>query len=195
MKFIDNVLPENLEDDILNYMSGPNFPWYFIPDVTREDFKPGDYAQPGFHHTAFHEYTPKSPLYDYFKFLSFFIENNINYKSKLHLFRIRAGLNIPLVNENTKFDQEYNFPHLDHNPDIVSCKTFTCLYYVNTCDGDTFIFNEKEKSSEYTVKGRVTPKKGRILIFDGEHYHASSSPKENNFRMVLTFNYHEQRVL
>lgn len=195
LKVIDNFLPKNLQEELKTTCLGTAFPWYYIQDVTRSIFIEGDYAQPGFHHTPFAEYTPQSHYFDYFKFLSYFIEDQIGYQDPLHLFRIRAGLNVATAYNNRDFDQEYNFPHIDHNSEFVKCKTFTCLYYVTDSDGDTFVFDQTQESKEYTVKKRVTPKQGRLFIFDGEQYHASSSPVKSSSRVVLTLNYHAERVI
>jgi hypothetical protein len=195
LKVIDNFLPLQLQEDLKQTCLGMSFPWYYIPDVTRSVFVEGDYAQPGFHHTPFNEYKPQSQYFDYFKFLSFFIINEIKYEDPLHLFRIRAGLNVATADHNKLFDQEHNFPHIDHNPEIVDCKTFTCLYYVNDSDGDTFVFDQTQESDNYTIKKRVTPKQGRLFIFDGEQFHASSSPEKSSSRVVLTYNYHAKRVI
>ena len=47
------------------------------------------------------------------------------------------------------------------------------LYYVVTSDGDTIIYNERKESDKYTEKQRVTPKQGRVVIFDGGLYHTA----------------------
>lgn len=191
-KVVDNIVPVRLQEDLNSYCFGDYFPWYYIQDITRNAFVQGEYAQPGFHHTPFNEYNPRGSSYDYFKWMSFFIEEQIGYHKPLHLFRIRCGLNISNVWNNREFEQEWNHPHIDHNPEIVTGQTFTCLYYVNDSDGDTFVFNETKESKEYSVMHRITPKQGRIAIFDGKQYHASSSPKQTNARVVLTFNFHEK---
>ena len=60
--------------------------------------------------------------------------------------------------------QDADTPHIDldegHEHTVV-------LYYVVTSDGDTVIYNERTESDTYTVKQRVTPKQGRVVIFDG----------------------------
>jgi hypothetical protein len=65
------------------------------------------------------------------------------------------------------------------------------LYYVNSCNGDTFIFNETTQSKEYTIKKRITPEKGKLLLFDGNNYHSSSPASNSNIRLVISFNYYE----
>jgi hypothetical protein len=41
----------------------------------------------------------------------------------------------------------------------------------------------------FTELARISPKKGRMVFFDGKHYHASMHPLENPQRIVVTFNF------
>lgn len=70
------------------------------------------------------------------------------------------------------------------------------LYYVNDCDGDTILFKEttdkvpyKEYASgkyrNFEIDMKITPKRGRILIFDGNTYHSASSPTKG-IRSIIT---------
>tara|TARA_Y100000004_G_scaffold197178_1_gene270226 strand:+ start:2246 stop:2833 length:588 start_codon:yes stop_codon:yes gene_type:complete len=70
------------------------------------------------------------------------------------------------------------------------------LYYVNDSTGDTYLFEEFHEENtdidlispdKLTIKDTVTPKKGRVLIFNGLRYHSSSRPKLNN-RIVINYN-------
>jgi hypothetical protein len=78
---------------------------------------------------------------------------------------------------------------------------WNAIYYVNDCDGDTFIFNEvnetydpgesdinKIKDMQFTVKRRITPKKGKIVIFPGKYYHSSSYTRNSRYRCVVNIN-------
>ena len=57
--------------------------------------------------------------------------------------------------------------------------------YVNDSDGPTKLYNfDKTK-----VVKEVHPKTGRVLIFDGLTYHASSSPKDHPSRIVVNYNF------
>jgi hypothetical protein len=83
----------------------------------------------------------------------------------------------------------YNTPHVDFDVDH-----YTALYYLNTCDGDTIIFNQTEESDKYSTKHRSTPEAGKFTIFDGNHYHASSCPKMEPSRIVLTMNFTAEKI-
>ena len=60
---------------------------------------------------------------------------------------------------------------------------YVCLYYVNDSEGDTIIFDNNKKEIQ-----RITPKKGRIVFFDGSLEHCSTRPSTRT-RAVLNFNF------
>ena len=80
-------------------------------------------------------------------------------------------------------------PHLDRfEPHLVF------LYYVCDSDGDTIIYDYKtEKEGDVPffedVKElkRITPKQGRVVIFDGMYWHTAEQPKKD-VRCILNFN-------
>lgn len=70
------------------------------------------------------------------------------------------------------------------------------LYYVNDCDGDTILYDKTledipdgipypEKYHNLNITHRISPKKGRILFFDGRIYHAPSTPTKS-IRCIIT---------
>ena len=61
------------------------------------------------------------------------------------------------------------------------------LYYVVTSDGDTVIYNERTESDTYTVKQKVTPKQGRVVIFDGGLYHTAQQALKK-IRCIVNYN-------
>ena len=91
----------------------------------------------------------------------------------------RSFLQFPIQRERGEPD----LPHIDINNKI----HIVGLYYVVDSDGDTVIYNEREESKTYTVKKRVTPKQGRIVIFDGGLYHTAEQPL-NNTRCIVNYN-------
>ena len=86
-------------------------------------------------------------------------------------------MQLPLFSERTSVDT----PHTD-----LSEKHFVMLYYVKDSDGDTIIYNETEKSDKYTIKQKVTPKQGRVVLFDGSLYHTAEQPI-NNVRCIVNY--------
>ena len=76
-------------------------------------------------------------------------------------------------------DNNICIPHTD-----LMVPHYVCLYYINDTDGDT-IFFEDDKN---TIFKRVSPKKGRVVIFDGSIFHSSSSPTTTP-RAVINYNF------
>lgn len=71
---------------------------------------------------------------------------------------------------------EHYAPHTDRSEEHLGL-----IYYVNDSDGDT-IFFEGDKELQ-----RVTPKKGRIVLFDGSTLHAGGFPTDNP-RCIVNYN-------
>jgi hypothetical protein len=64
------------------------------------------------------------------------------------------------------------------------------LYYVNDADGDTILYDKTasdilddkmyiDEECEFNIVNKISPKRGRILFFDGRTYHASSTPTKS----------------
>ena len=83
---------------------------------------------------------------------------------------------------------QYNTPHRDFEQEH-----FVACYYVNSSDGDTVVFHEKDaplpEGQKYHTLKKSTPLQGKVLLFNGWHFHASSCPKVYNKRIVLTMNF------
>jgi hypothetical protein len=69
-------------------------------------------------------------------------------------------------------------PHTDQDdPHLVF------LYYVTDADGDTVFYKDDRK----TIINKISPKKGRIAVFDGSIPHSGSSPTKST-RIVINAN-------
>jgi hypothetical protein len=86
---------------------------------------------------------------------------------------------------------KYHTPHIDSE-----AAHLVAIYYVNDSDGDTRIFNRKfgEPTPEvHSLARAVTPKAGRVVLFSGEHFHASANPVQHDYRIVLNMNIVESK--
>ena len=92
----------------------------------------------------------------------------------------RSFLQFPLKNvDNSVVDT----PHID----LDDWKHIVVLYYVVDSDGDTIIYNERVESPTYTEKQRVSPKQGRVVIFEGGQYHTAEQPTKGT-RCIVNYN-------
>ena len=57
------------------------------------------------------------------------------------------------------------------------------IYYVNDSDGFTFLFDDDNNIIE-----KIMPKKGSLLLFNGNKKHASGHPIKSLKRCVINFN-------
>jgi hypothetical protein len=105
------------------------------------------------------------------------------------IYQARGFIHFPLIPE---LRREYDNIHID-----LAFEHLVVLYYVNDTDGDTFIFDKKsdyqninlasvENQNELNIIKRISPKKGRALVFDGNRYHSSSGPTKD-IRCIINF--------
>lgn len=92
--------------------------------------------------------------------------------STFKVLRIKANLKMQL---NGFTEKCFNTPHKDDADNHI-----VLIYYVNDSDGDTILFDDKFKET-----ARIRPKKNRLLIFNGETWHAASHPVKNQTRCVI----------
>ena len=154
---IHNAIPETLQDFLESSIN--SIPWYYIDDVSFPNVLPGEhYKQPGFNLTPFDNGNPTKD-FDQFKwFFPLVREQYIKaYGAEARPvmpWRLRIGMNIggPAM---------YNNPHVDYTEDFKQRvrTNIVALYYVNSDDGDTYIFEETSKSTCYTIKHQVKAEK------------------------------------
>ena len=87
---------------------------------------------------------------------------------------IRAKANLLLEDVNFP-EHAYHPPHID----VVHEGVTTLIYYVDTVDGDTVIFDKTSNQgmNNLDIVHRQTPQANSILVFPSNQFHASSSPR------------------
>jgi len=185
---IDNFLNEEDIEKIQNEVLNSNFSWH-SQDTTHppqyEYVKLNDdhsYEAPFFTHWLLH---PDGTQSDWFEICKFIVNIGVHKLRNEHAFE--GGVNIlrcktnlyPTIKDSEK--KSYHTPHKDDNK-----KHSVFLYFANDSDGDTIIFNEK--SAPWTVKKTIEPKAGRLVVFNGDLYHASNSPVNHKNRITVNVN-------
>ena len=166
----DNIINLNQQEEIKNILLGNTFPWFFIPDITDKNNKQ---KRPGLQHFFIKNREENSPYVNLFKPI---IDNScanicFNYN---HIERVKSFLQFSL-NLN---DYSVDLPHIDNEN-----KHLVVLYYVLNANGDTIIYDRDNKS----ILKSISPKQGRVVIFDGTYFHTAKQPRIGN-RCVINCN-------
>jgi hypothetical protein len=190
---IENFIPVDYQRHLLQTMTSLEFPWVFNQNmVSGDDWAVGNAQNhAGFNHFFFEQGKYTSQWFNLFYPLVLSITSYQNIKFD-RLVRMRANLTLP----NSAAIEDYHMPHIDS-----FFPHWNAIYYVNDSDGDTVIFNETNdnyssgqddilriQKENFTIKRRVTPKQGKILLFPGKYYHSSSIARTSKFRCVININ-------
>jgi hypothetical protein len=179
---IDHFLTEDQENAIFSLTTNPMFPWFFQNGtiLQRDATEENEYIHtkgsnpPQFTHTIDLE--------------------NCRYIEViapiLNAIAVEMNGNIQIIKMKFNLlyksgDGSFHFPHTD--VDELDGNIYTSIYYVNDSDGDTYLFNQKgpRTSEELSIKTRITPSKGKMVVFDAVQFHSSSSPIKSDYRIVL----------
>lgn len=176
---IDNLLPKQHLDFITWFFMRGDTPWYFQKDITYSSDQESEKSvnHYGFSNLVFdRQGQPNSQTSAFYIILPIVYKALESIDDEVEtMYRMRAFLQMPVAD----IGDRVNNPHVD-----LPIEHTVILYYLTDSDGETVIYNETEKSNEYTVKQRIEPKKGRCVIFNGKHYHSSSRPT-NGIRTIL----------
>jgi hypothetical protein len=181
----DNILSNEHQDNTEKIFFDKKFPWYLTPNLKTVD------------DTLIKKYKNKKNIIDYMQFVHTFYDyfqgetsinspkynvvldilkefmNNVKI-DKFRLMRAKANLTTQHKKNNKNI---YNSPHIDVNENHL-----VLIYYVNDSDGDTILFDKKLK-----IFKKISPKKGRFLLFDGSILHTGQHPIKNDIRVLINF--------
>ena len=193
--FIEKDYQEKIKEKLLGKADQQTFPWFYIEDVTAA-YDPDSKHRPGLAHpyvdlpeelTGDEEDTPEfnsvgKVLSEYHNLFVPMLKR-VGFKlglSDIKVLQGRSFLQFPLNTDGT-----IDSAHIDIycNFDFI-----VALYYVCDSDGDTVIYNETEQSETYTIKSSITPKQGRMVIFDGKLYHSARHPINSNTICIVNYN-------
>lgn len=181
---IDDVISKDLQDKFHDLVV--DYPhWKLVKDMS---YAKTELIYPSYGFNATFKHPEHGVLSELYEAVSVPICNAIVEKTSIDIKDIyfnRAFLQIPL---EKKFQQEHNGIHID-----IPLDHYACVYYLNDSDGDTIVYDQTMDNTEAGSKNveliehkRVTPKKGRVVLFDGKRYHCSSQPR-NRYRAIINF--------
>ena len=184
----DDIIGLDYQNEIKKKLLGEErFPWYYIEDVSSDDS--GNQKRGGFTH----EYVSEQGIESDYHHL--FLELIKKSCSKINIKEVNAILGRSFLQLPSNIKREdVDTPHTD-----IPVDHFVMLYYVCDSDGDTIIYNEKcnnlddyddninvVKNKIFSIQKKVTPKQGRVVLFNGKLYHTAEQPN-NNIRCVVNY--------
>ncbi len=187
---IDDIIDLEYQNGIKGILLGDDafqgryFPWFYTEDVTGANDKDSQHRAALGHEYVFLDDDDTGRVISGFHnmFLPMLKEAIRRVGLKQEETGILQGRSFLQLPRNIQ-REDVDTPHIDINRK----KHLVALYYVCDSDGDTIIYNERVKSENYTIKRRVTPKQGRMVIFDGTLYHTAEQPLHST-RCVVNYN-------
>ena len=188
IKVIDNIINVQEQENIKNkFLGDDNMNWFFQNDVSLKNNL--RQQRPGFCHHFYRNNKINSDVYFLIEQIVTNTVKKLKWKNYTidNLIEARSFLQLPLNKDfiGTGVDT----PHLDRTtPHTVF------LYYVNNSDGHTIIYNYKSKTKDdipyaedVKILKKVKPKQGRVVVFDGLHWHTAEQPTKD-VRCIINFN-------
>ena len=176
MRIIDNFLSPTYAKTIEYCLNSPGHQWSFNPKTVGKS-EETELLQYGFSFNIFNEFG--------------WNDNNITKLVAPAVYQVQDAIEGVTKVDRCRLDMTVaNGVKVRHQPhqDLEYPHT-TAIYYVNDSDGDTLVYNEKEPSDEYTIMESIAPKKNRLIIFDGLHFHTGHSPMETANRILINMNF------
>jgi len=193
---VEDVIPRSYQDQIEAELTSETAAWYFRLEPGRTVRVLGesgvDALYSGFTNTVIHIENPAGPPSPVTALLLPLLLMFCDKAKKpfTRLLRIRLGLYPRIMMEAA------HHPHVDFY-----VPHYNALYYVNDADGDTLLFAEtfdevpQDRLAGYMRDGRfnvaaaISPKKGKMIGFDGKRYHASMHPMKATHRIAIAFSF------
>jgi hypothetical protein len=190
---IDNIMPKSFVDMIEEEFMGYCIPWVHLKDIAIDSQQlPSMLAQgivtepnPGFINVIYKNGQSQGRFWDLARPIALEAMSRINMPAR------NFGNCRSFMSTSTASTRPHDVAHVDVNfPHIV------VLYYVNDSTGPTYLFNQRYEEgnpqfwlddSSLEVAFKIEPRKGRVVIFDGLQFHASSRPQSGS-RCVINFN-------
>ena len=171
--FIENFLTKEQEDSIEQLIVDPDFSWGYTPGTVVEvesGVQSNSVYKKGINPFQFVHMTDLNQCQYIDTITPVLNQITLQFESNIKILRCKFNF-LP-----KGIDSTYHYPHIDDSEEDV----ITALYYVNDSDGDTYFFD-----NELNITNTMTPKKGRMVFFDSNKLHSSSSPIDNDYRIVM----------
>jgi hypothetical protein len=175
-KIIDDVISKDYQDYLERLLLDSNdLPWFLIRNLNETKSNQTNTHTSGLSIQSISDGKDHGMLALVFRSLAYNLAEKLDI-SIHEIINARTFLQLPGGNLSETTAREY---HVDY---AKSHKVL--LYYVNDSDGDTILLKQKYPFSHNKISGltqgeilqTISPKKGRVVLFDGAHFHSSTIP-------------------
>jgi hypothetical protein len=172
IQVFDDIFPLKFIDDIYELILHRKVPYDFLYNLLDANIR--DEALVGLQHILFdYQHQPISSYFNTYLLNILYETSHYINLTPLNYYRGRIFIQPPRDNPvESGIHTDLDFNHL------------VCLYYVNDTDGDTIFYNNDLKTE---IK-RTSPKKGRVVIFNGTIPHSATTPTKLP-RAIINFNF------
>jgi hypothetical protein len=200
IEVIDDFLDPGYYRVLESHLCGPSIPWY--ANVRPKTLLPGEKSGRDSKHTDGPEYAQTNMSHDVVggSQAPAHINNTTDFVTPL-LLQINEHLGthgiircrMELYSKTNKTD---HIPHIDACSEYIHPKDFkTIIFSFNEC-GNTTIYNEVYTGTqidEFTVDDIVESKRNRIIMIDGDRFHAGPSEIPCGRRVILNANFYTKK--
>jgi hypothetical protein len=182
---IDNLFTLEQQDNLKDLFLNSLFPWYYKSTLSQNTKKTNfdSAVAPGFGHVFYNDNGIVSEYFDAIASIPKVATTNTPFVFN-KLIYARTFLQMPLTTTHGITNPHIDVAGLDHS---------VCIYYVDDADGETVIFDKTSQHDPVDFTGMrilqtISPRKGRIVLFDGARYHANILPQRGP-RCIINFDF------
>lgn len=176
---LDDVISKEYQDYLeTTLLDNSELPWFLIRNLNEVKANQDNISLPGLSIQSISDGQDHGMLALVFRSLAFNLAEKLGISIN-EVINARTFLQLPGGNLQETVAREY---HVDYaKPHKV------LLYYVNESDGNTILLKQRYPFSYNKISGltkgdvlqEIEPKKGRVVMFDGSHFHSSTVPSKH----------------
>ena len=195
----DDVIDKEYQERIKNTLLSHETNWFYNHNINiNSDMEPRPCFSHRYYESEFDLHTAtgthyieleRSYLHDMLVPMIDASCKSVDYNYK-YIIQGRSFLQLPLKGLSDQLD----INHVDRTENHL-----VILYYVKDSDGDTILYKNRyqnkfmpgyytpDEEEETEELERVSPKQGRVVIFDGAFYHTAEQPQKD-VRLIINYN-------
>ena len=175
-KIIDNFLSVSYLQDLQDYFLTPQCDWHFNPDITSNNTDKSNGAFGFAIRLHWNQMFVENRSGMLCRALILSSQDKVTEVTEVPHLVVRARADMTLYNP----EKHVHEVHTDY-----SYEHTTAIFYLNTSDGNTLLYDREGKE----LLKEVEPIENRLLIFDGLLQHTGHSPSNHKCRTLLNMNF------